>query len=144
ALASNGYVTGPLFPVMNGPGSPDQLGPTVRAVSGDTAAGGGDRWPHHGDHSNPSRDVTATRRFSRRARLAMAISQFVNKRGIYLGRRSTKIHVALYRWSGGRIGAHFPGSPGAPILLLDHVGAKSGIRRTSPLMYYREGSVITV
>ena len=74
----------------------------------------------------------------------MAISQFVNKRGIYLGRRSTKIHVALYRWSGGRIGAHFPGSPGAPILLLDHVGAKSGIRRTSPLMYYREGSVITV
>ena len=74
----------------------------------------------------------------------MAISQFVNKRGIYLGRRSTKIHVALYRWSGGRIGGHFPGSPGAPILLLDHVGAKSGIRRTSPLMYYREGGVITV
>jgi F420H(2)-dependent quinone reductase len=74
----------------------------------------------------------------------MAISQFVNERGIYLGRRSTRIHVALYRRSGGRIGGHFPGWPAAPILLLDHTGAKTGIRRTSPLMYHREGDVIAV
>ncbi len=36
-------------------------------------------------------------------------SQFANKRGIYAGRRSTKIHVALYRRTGGRIGGHLPG-----------------------------------
>jgi deazaflavin-dependent oxidoreductase (nitroreductase family) len=88
--------------------------------------------------------MTAATRMPRRARLAMAVSQFVNRRGLYLGRRSTKIHVAVYRRSGGRIGGHFPGWPAAPILLLDHVGAKSGIRRTSPLMYHREGDRIAV
>jgi len=35
-----------------------------------------------------------------------ASSQFLNEHGIYLGRRSTKIHVALYRWSGGKVGGH--------------------------------------
>lgn len=79
-----------------------------------------------------------------RARLAVSISQFANKRGIYLGRRSTRIHVALYRWSGGRLGRHLPGMPSARILLLDHVGAKSGIRRTSPLMYHQEGDLVAV
>jgi hypothetical protein len=38
-----------------------------------------------------------------------ASSQFANKHGIYLGRRSTKIHVALYRRSGDKIGGHLPG-----------------------------------
>ena len=74
----------------------------------------------------------------------MVISLFVNKRGIYLGRRATRIHVALYRRSRGRIGGHFPGWPAAPILLLDHTGAKSGRRRTSPLMYHRDGELIAV
>jgi hypothetical protein len=31
-------------------------------------------------------------------------SEFANKHGIYLGRRSTKIHVALYRRSSGSRG----------------------------------------
>ncbi len=88
--------------------------------------------------------MTTTARLPLRARVAMAISMFANKRGIYLGRRSTKLHVGLYRRSGGRIGGHFPGAPRAPILLLDHTGAKSGIRRTSPLMYHCEGDVIAV
>jgi F420H(2)-dependent quinone reductase len=44
-------------------------------------------------------------------------------------------HVALYRRSGGRLGHRPPGLP--PMLLLDHVGARSGIRRTSPLVYAR-------
>lgn len=88
--------------------------------------------------------MTTPARLPLRARVAMAISMFANKRGIYLGRRSTKIHVALYKRSGGRIGGHFPGASTAPILLLDHTGAKSGIRRTSPLMYHREGDVIAV
>ena len=46
-------------------------------------------------------------------------------------------HVALYRRSGGRLGHKPPGLP--PMLLLDHVGARSGVRRTSPLVYTRVG-----
>jgi len=51
--------------------------------------------------------------------------------------RLTGAHVALYRRSGGRLGHRPPGLP--PMLLLDHVGARSGIRRTSPLVYTRDG-----
>jgi F420H(2)-dependent quinone reductase len=71
-------------------------------------------------------------------------SQFANKHGIYLGRRSTKIHVALYRWTGGRFGGHLPGWPNARILLLDHTGAKTGAKRTSPLMYHDDGDRVAV
>lgn len=47
-------------------------------------------------------------------------------------------HTALYRATNGRIGHRTPGLP--PVLLLDHVGAKSGTRRTSPLVYGVDGS----
>ncbi len=76
--------------------------------------------------------------------LTAASSEFVNKRGIYLGRRSTKIHVALYRRSGGKLGGHLPGWPGARIVLVDHTGAKSAVRRTSPLMYQEDGDAVAV
>ena len=76
--------------------------------------------------------------------LTTSSSQFINKRGIYLGRRSTKLHVALYRRSGGRIGGHIPGWPEARIVLVDHTGAKSGAKRTSPLMYLEDGETIVV
>ena len=46
-------------------------------------------------------------------------------------------HTAVYRATRGRIGHRFPGSP--PMLLLDHVGAKSGQSRTTPLVYVRDG-----
>jgi F420H(2)-dependent quinone reductase len=46
-------------------------------------------------------------------------------------------HAAVYRATNGLVGHRFPGSP--PMLLLDHVGAKSGTRRTSPLVYARDG-----
>jgi deazaflavin-dependent oxidoreductase (nitroreductase family) len=46
-------------------------------------------------------------------------------------------HAAIYRLSGGLVGHRFPGAP--PMLLLDHVGARSGKRRTSPLVYARDG-----
>jgi deazaflavin-dependent oxidoreductase (nitroreductase family) len=46
-------------------------------------------------------------------------------------------HTAIYRASHGLIGHRFPGSP--PVLLLDHVGAKSATKRTSPLVYGRDG-----
>jgi F420H(2)-dependent quinone reductase len=78
------------------------------------------------------------------ARFAASSSQFANKRGFYLGRRSTKIHVALYRRSGGKIAGHLPGWPEARIVLVDHTGAKSGVKRTSPLMYHEEGDTVAV
>ena len=71
-------------------------------------------------------------------RVGVAISQFANARGYYLGRRSGNLHARAYRWSRGRIGAHLPGLPGARVLLLDHVGAKTGTRRTSPVMYHQD------
>ena len=46
-------------------------------------------------------------------------------------------HTAIYRATRGRVGHRFPGSP--PMLLLDHVGAKSGERRTTPLVYVQDG-----
>ncbi|MEA2273204.1 MAG: hypothetical protein QOI98_1912 [Solirubrobacteraceae bacterium] len=48
----------------------------------------------------------------------------------------TATHVNLYRASGGRIGKRISG---VPILLLEHVGRKSGKRRTTPLMYVEDG-----
>jgi deazaflavin-dependent oxidoreductase (nitroreductase family) len=42
-------------------------------------------------------------------------------------------HARVYRLTGGRIGHRIPGGP--PMLLLDHVGAKSGTKRTTPLVY---------
>lgn len=76
--------------------------------------------------------------------LTASSSAFVNKRGIYLGPRSTKLHVALYRRSGGRIGGHIPGWPQARIVLIDHTGARSGAKRTSPVMYQEDGDAIVV
>jgi deazaflavin-dependent oxidoreductase (nitroreductase family) len=61
-----------------------------------------------------------------------------------MGRRSTKLHVALYRRSGGKLGGHLPGWPEARIALVDHIGAKSGAERTSPLMYHEMGDSIAV
>jgi F420H(2)-dependent quinone reductase len=46
-------------------------------------------------------------------------------------------HTRIYRATNGLIGHRLPGSP--PTLLLDHTGAKSGKRRTSPLVYARDG-----
>lgn len=41
-------------------------------------------------------------------------------------RRVMVLHTFAYRATNGRIGHRLPGVP-APILLLDHVGAKSGV-----------------
>jgi deazaflavin-dependent oxidoreductase (nitroreductase family) len=46
-------------------------------------------------------------------------------------------HTNVYRATNGRIGHRHPGLP--PMLLLDHVGARSATRRTSPLVYARDG-----
>jgi F420H(2)-dependent quinone reductase len=46
-------------------------------------------------------------------------------------------HTVVYRATGGLVGHWFPGAP--PMLLLDHVGAKTGRRRTTPLVYLTDG-----
>lgn len=46
-------------------------------------------------------------------------------------------NVMIYRATNGLLGQHVPGAP--PMLLLNHVGAKSGIPRTTPLAYMPDG-----
>ncbi len=57
-------------------------------------------------------------------------------------RRLMAGHVAAYRATGGLIGQRFPGF--GPVLLLDHVGAKSGKRRTTPLLYARDSDSFVI
>ena len=60
-----------------------------------------------------------------------------------LTRRFMGLHTLIYRASGGRLGESVPGGPGK-MLLLDHVGAKSGTKRTSPLLYIRDGENLVI
>jgi F420H(2)-dependent quinone reductase len=53
-----------------------------------------------------------------------------------------RAHGAVYRATGGRVGGRLPGVP--PLLLLDHVGAKSGKRRTTPLVYMPDGETFLI
>ena len=55
--------------------------------------------------------------------------------------RFTQAHVRAYRASRGRIGRSFRG---APVLLLDHVGRKSGRHMTSPLIYGEDGENLII
>jgi F420H(2)-dependent quinone reductase len=48
----------------------------------------------------------------------------------------------LYRRTRGRLGHDVPGL--GPILLLDHVGAKSGVKRTVPLIYVEDGENVVL
>lgn len=57
--------------------------------------------------------------------------------------RAAGLHTWLYRATGGRLGQNVPGGPGK-MLLLDHVGAKSGTKRTAPLLYVRDGENVAV
>jgi deazaflavin-dependent oxidoreductase (nitroreductase family) len=51
-------------------------------------------------------------------------------------------HTTVYRATGGLIGHRLPGAP--PVLLLDHVGARSGSMRTTPLLYVRDGPDVVI
>jgi F420H(2)-dependent quinone reductase len=57
-------------------------------------------------------------------------------------RRLMRGHTAVYRASGGRIGHRIPGAP--PMLLLNHLGAKSGTPRTTPLVYVQDGENLVI
>jgi len=51
-------------------------------------------------------------------------------------------HTTLYKLTGGLIGYAVPGAPRT--LLLEHVGAKSGTKRTSPLSFIRDGDAYVI
>ena len=57
-------------------------------------------------------------------------------------RRLMGLHTYAYRLSNGLVGHRFPGAP--PMLLLDHVGAKSGTKRTTPLVYVDDGDDVVL
>ena len=57
--------------------------------------------------------------------------------------RLTDVHVGAYRLTGGRIGAKIPRGKGE-MLLLEHVGAKSGKHRTIPLLYIDDGDDLVI
>jgi deazaflavin-dependent oxidoreductase (nitroreductase family) len=52
-------------------------------------------------------------------------------------RRLMAGHATIYRATRGVVGHRIPGI--GSMLLLEHVGAKSGTKRTSPLLYGRDG-----
>ena len=55
----------------------------------------------------------------------------------------TSGHVRVFRATKGRVGGRwYPG--GAPVLLLHHVGRKSGKHRVSPLIYLADGSKLVI
>ena len=49
--------------------------------------------------------------------------------------------IAEFRANGGKVGGQFEG---APLLLLTTTGAKSGLARTSPMMYLPDGDRLVV
>ncbi|MCA9563547.1 MAG: nitroreductase family deazaflavin-dependent oxidoreductase [Myxococcales bacterium] len=57
-------------------------------------------------------------------------------------RRFSQLNVWLYRKSGGKLGAHFPG--GAKVCLLTTTGRKSGQPRTVPVLFLRDGDNLVV
>jgi F420H(2)-dependent quinone reductase len=50
-------------------------------------------------------------------------------------------NAIVYRRTGGRLGKTVKG---APVLLLDHVGRRSGHARTTPLLYLRDGDDLVI
>jgi deazaflavin-dependent oxidoreductase (nitroreductase family) len=57
-------------------------------------------------------------------------------------RRLMGLHGTVYRATNGLIGHRIPGL--APMLLLDHTGARSGIERTTVLLYVTDGDNLVI
>ena len=51
-------------------------------------------------------------------------------------------HARIYRATNGLVGHRIPGLP--PMLLLDHVGAKSGTKRSTALLYIKDGRNVVI
>jgi hypothetical protein len=58
-----------------------------------------------------------------------------------LHRQMARLNKAVFRATGGRLGSTFRGSP---VLLLDHVGRRTGQARTSPLIYLDDAPDLVV
>ena len=58
--------------------------------------------------------------------------------------RGGDAHVRIYRRTGGRIGGRFFLFGGPDVVLLDHVGAKSGTLRTVPLICLKDGDDLVI
>jgi deazaflavin-dependent oxidoreductase (nitroreductase family) len=71
----------------------------------------------------------------------MATSSLID-RSWPVTRQLLRGHTAVYRATRGLIGHRVPGAP--PMLLLDHVGAKSGKVRTTPLAYLTDGDDLVI
>jgi F420H(2)-dependent quinone reductase len=65
----------------------------------------------------------------------------MNRLGWKVWHQFTQAHNRVYRLTGGRFMGKFRGSP---VLLLDHVGRKSGKKHTSPLIYARDGDDLLI
>ena len=52
-----------------------------------------------------------------------------------------RANIVLYRWSGGAVGGRLRG---APVLLLTTTGRRSGLPRTTPLLYLVEGHALAL
>ena len=57
-------------------------------------------------------------------------------------RRAADVHTAAYRATHGLVGHRIPGLPS--MLLLDHVGARTGAKRTVPLLYIEDGRDLVI
>lgn len=57
-------------------------------------------------------------------------------------RAVTKLHAAIFRATGGRMGGTIPGS--GPVLLLTTTGRKTGKERTVPLLYLPDGEDLVI
>src|SRR5690242_11067516 len=69
-------------------------------------------------------------------------SNRVVRRWPRLQRAMGRWHARLYRASGGRIMPRW--FAGAPVLVLETIGRRSGRRRATPVLYLRDGDVFVV
>jgi deazaflavin-dependent oxidoreductase (nitroreductase family) len=53
----------------------------------------------------------------------------------------TRVNILVYRATGGRVGGRYGK---APILLLHHFGARSGVERVAPLLYLPDGDGMVI
>ena len=65
------------------------------------------------------------------------------RRGRRITRLGAKFNIFIYRKSNGRFGAKFPRTH-APICLLTTTGRHSGLARTTPLLYMRDGERVII
>jgi deazaflavin-dependent oxidoreductase (nitroreductase family) len=61
--------------------------------------------------------------------------------GFAAWKRVTSVNNVVFRLSGGRLLGSFDGNP---VLLLHHVGRRSGEERTTPLIYLRDGEDLVI